>query len=700
MAIVGPLAFGLGVSFPLVLELGGHHEGSMARRLGWLYAVNTAASVAGSLVAGFVAIPLIGLQHTILAATIALIVASFAVAIRSAVAARLPWAAVAVPFAAVAAAAWGLAPWDRELIVSGAYKYAPYVPAGQDLELALKAGSLRYYRDGATGTVSVKELAGSVSLSIDGKVDASTVTDMLTQKTLAHLPLLLHDGPRRVCIIGLGSGVTLASALVHPIDSVDVVEISPEVVEASRWFSAHNRDALADRRTRLLVGDGRSHIALSERTYDVIISEPSNPWMVGVAALFTHEFFTAVRARLAPSGIFCQWAHTYDISDGDLRSIAATFAAVFPNGTMWLVGDGDLLFIGSAGPIDPRLENIEVAWRRAGVAADLATVSAMGPFAYTSLFVGGPAALQRYGAGAALQRDDRMGLEFSGPRAVNRIEANGNAVALLQLQAPGEVPPAIARAYAAAGVDEWRHRGDLMLQASAYHQAYDDFARALAIDPADADALEGVVRAAAGSHRELQAVRLLETAAAAHPDAAPIWIGLSRAHAATGAFDDAVIAAVRARAVAPSDPAALEHLASLHADAGDGRALAPLVAELQRAFPARTAAPYYDAVLHFLGGRLPDASALVQRAIARDPRDAAAYNLLGAIHANLGQPQDARAAFEQALRIDPRGSTAYTNLALLELSSGNRTRAVDLYVQALTLDPNSEAAKDGLAQAR
>jgi spermidine synthase len=700
MAIVGPLAFGLGVSFPLVLELSGQHDGSMARRLGWLYAVNTAASVVGSLVAGFVAIPLIGLQHTILAATIALIVAAFVVAIGSAMAARLPWAAVAVPLAAVAAAAWGLAPWDRELIVSGAYKYAPYVPPGQDLETALKAGSLLYYRDGATGTVSVKELTGRRSLSIDGKVDASTVADMLTQKTLAHLPLLLHDGPRRVCIIGLGSGVTLASALVHPIDSVDVVEISPEVVEASSWFSAHNHDALADPRTRLLVGDGRSHIALSERTYDVIVSEPSNPWMAGVAALFTREFFTAVRARLSPSGIFCQWAHTYDISDRDLRSVAATFAAVFPNGTMWLVGDGDLLFIGSADAIEPRLENIEAAWTRPGVAADLATVSALEPFAYASLFVGGPAELKRYGAGAEVQRDDRMGLEFSGPRAVNSAESNGNAIVLRQLQAQGKAPPAIAQSHAAAGPAEWRHRGAMMLQAGAYHQAYEDFGRALSLDPADVGALEGFVRAAAGAHREADAIAVLEAAATAHPASPAVWIGLSKAHAATGAFDRAIASALRARAAAAQDPAPLEHLASLYADVGDAAALRPLVEELQRAFPARTAASYNAAVLHFLSGRLQDALTMGQRTITLDPGYAAAYNLLGAINANLGHPQEARTAFEQALRLDPRESTAYTNLAVLELSSGNRARAADLYAQALTLDPGSEAAKDGLAQAR
>src|SRR5438445_3232597 len=95
------------------------------------------------------------------------------------------------------------------------------------------------------------------------------------------------------------------------------------------------------------VRECRCHLVPTPRQYDVIVSEPSNPWMSGVASLFTREFFEAARARLEPDGLLCQWAHTYDISAEDLKSIARTFASVFHGGTMWLVGEGDLLFIGA-----------------------------------------------------------------------------------------------------------------------------------------------------------------------------------------------------------------------------------------------------------------------------------------------------------------------------------------------------------------
>ncbi len=295
-ATIVPTAVGIGAAFPLALALAGGAE-APSRRLGAIYAINTLAAVAGSLMTGFVVIPNLGLEQTLHAATW-LLVAGAGLALWTAAEASAVRALGAIPAAAAVVVLVTTGSWDRELLASGSYKYAAAVPPGLDVETALKAGTLIYYRDGPTGTVSVKRLTGSLSLAIDGKVDASTAGDMLTQKLLAHLPLLLHDDPHEVCIIGLGSGVTLASALTHPVSAVDVLEISPEVAEASRLFARSSRPPLDDPRTRLIVADGRTHLALSRRAYDVIVSEPSNPWMAGVAALFTREFFEAARARL------------------------------------------------------------------------------------------------------------------------------------------------------------------------------------------------------------------------------------------------------------------------------------------------------------------------------------------------------------------------------------------------------------------
>jgi hypothetical protein len=188
-----------------------------------VYAVNTIGAVSGSLAAGFLLIPALGLQRTRQVAGGCLIAASLLVVFSAVPVGR---ARIAGVVAAVAASVLlVVAPaWDRDLLASGAYMYARFVPKDLDLEPLLKAGTLLYYREGASATVSVKRLTGTTTLAVDGKTDASNRGDMLTQKLAAHLPLLMHDAPRSVGIIRLGSGVTVGSALSHPIDRADVLE--------------------------------------------------------------------------------------------------------------------------------------------------------------------------------------------------------------------------------------------------------------------------------------------------------------------------------------------------------------------------------------------------------------------------------------------------------------------------------------------
>ncbi len=416
-----------------------------------VYAVNTIGAVSGSLAAGFFFIPRFGLQPTLTVVSGCLIAAALVVIAWGPLSRNARIAGVLAAGAAVAMLVFS-PPWDRALLASGVYMYAPYVPKDLDLRTLLKAGTLLYYREGAAATVSVKKLTGTTTLAVDGKVDASNRSDMLTQKMVAHLPLLLHDNPREVMIVGLGSGATVGSALRHPIARADVLEISPEVVAASSFFVAENYDALKDPRTNLIVGDGRSHLLLTNRKYDVIISEPSNPWIAGVAALFTREFFSGARDRLAAGGIMCQWANAYNISDADLRSIAATFTSVFPNGSVWLVGGDDVLFVGSEAPIDARLAGIERNWRRPGVADDLAKVSVLDPFSILSLYMGGPAELDRYAQGARAFSDDRMTLEFSAPRELHRRSGGENAATLGAMLEKDGGPDVVRRARATAGV--------------------------------------------------------------------------------------------------------------------------------------------------------------------------------------------------------------------------------------------------------
>jgi spermidine synthase len=697
--LIIPTAACLGAAFPLALSLANDRTDQAARRFGFVYAVNTIGSVSGSLAAGFFFIPALGLQNTLRLVSACLIAASVLVLVRGNVSRKNR---VTGAFASViAAAALVFSPaWDRELLASGAYLYAPFVPRDLDLEMLLKAGTLLYYEEGSSATVSVKKLTGTTTLAVDGKTDASNRGDMLTQKLVAHLPLLLHDNPREVAIVGLGSGVTVGAALRHPITRADVIEISPEVVEASRFFVEENHRALDDPRTNLILGDGRSHLLLSSRRYDVIISEPSNPWIAGVASLFTREFFEAARARLAPGGVMCQWANAYNISDADLRSIVATFQSVFPHGTAWLVGADDVLLIATDEPLDGRLAGIETHWTRPGVAEDLAEVAAVEPFVLWSLFVGGPGELARYSAGAELLTDDTMRLEFSGPGELHGRRSGENGEILAALLQPDGGPAVIRQARASAGAAQWRNRGVMLAKRDAYPLAYDDFIKALSMDPADDAALDGLVRSAILIDHEREALAALEALGGGDGESSAMLVAMSKLHAAAGEMPQAIEAARRARAAAPGTVRPLEQLGTLYADSGDLAALDATVADLQRVAPDAAATHYLAAVAALLRDRLEDAVRLARLAIERDPDYLPTYDLIGAAYTRLDRPDEARAAFETSLRLDPHDSTAYINIGLLELAAGNREAAARYFAEGLWLDPSSETARQGLARTR
>ncbi len=696
--LILPTAACLGAAFPLALAIAGGSGAQSAGRFGVIYAINTLGAVSGTLIAGFVFIPRLGLQATLSVVSACLIAAALIVVI----AGRLP-RTMRIGGAAAAVAAVALValspPWDRELLASGGYLYAPFVPKDLDLEALLKAGTLLYYRDGAAATVSVKRLTGTTTLAVDGKVDASNRSDMLTQKLVAHLPLLLHDNPREVGIIGLGSGATVGSALRHPIARADVLEISPEVVEASNYFTAENHKALDDPRTHLIVGDGRSHLLLAHRQYDVLISEPSNPWIAGVAALFTREFFLAARERLAPGGIICQWANAYNISEGDLRSIVATFLSVFPNGTAWLVGADDVLLVASTEPLDARLANLGHNWARPGVAEDLREVAVAEPFPVWTMFVGGPTELAQYGAGAAILTDDRMSLEFSAPRELHKRNAGDNGATLTALLKDGG-PALIRDVKARAGAAEWRNRAAMWFKSSVYGMAYDDYVHALQLAPRDGEALDGLVRTAVLTDRAGDALSWVKSLTAEGETTTESRIAVSKLLAASGSGIDAIETAREACELRPVQPQACEQLASLLADAGNSAQLAEVVATLRQLAPERAATHYFAAVASFLAGNAEQTVRTANQAIAIDPRYAPVYDLIGAAYTKLGQPASARAAFLKSLEFDAHDSTAYTNLGLIELASGRRAEASRYFAEALWLEPKSPTARQGLARSR
>jgi spermidine synthase len=722
-----PMTLALGATFPLALAVAGGMA-TIGRDAARVYTANTIGAIAGALAAGFVLIPALGLRLTFQTASIigalggaACLFAAFTNRSGSThrstptssggpgrtsdVGADLrvrPYGLPAVVAIAAVAAILLLPGWDRELLASGAYKYAPYLGA-ENIDRVLRAGVLEYYKEGAAATVSVRRLTGTRSLAIDGKVDASNAGDMLTQRMLGLLPALVHGQARDICIIGLGSGVTLGSALsTGDVERADIVEISPEVVEASHFFDRENGGALAKPGVRLIVGDGRSHLLLTPKRYDVIVSEPSNPWMAGVASLFTREFFEAARARLKPDGLLCQWAHTYDISRQDLQSIVRTFASVFPQGTLWMVGGGDLLLIGAKdGDILPRLAAVDAGTRKGTAGAtltDVGVAEGTAAFALLSQFVGGPGELERFGAGALIQTDDRTALEYSAPRGIYGRSREDNASTLRGL--PTDQPPAVRDAFQHATDAAWTSRGLMDLKAQAFAQAFVAFKRAVTLNSRNAAALSGLSDAAGGASALDEERQWLREIATREPANANARIELSRVLAVTGDVQGALAIASEALQLAPAEPRAAEQLASVLADAGDGERLAPLADAMVARFPDRLEARYYRATALYLRGKPQDAVAAARLVVSARPDHARAQSLLGAACVAAGMRECALAAFGAAIQGNPREASGYVNAGFLSLQSGNLSAAADYFASALTIDPSSKAARDGLAQTR
>lgn len=364
----------LGVTFPAVAALLVGKTEILGRRLGRAYGINTIGAVLGALFAGLVAVPVLGLQHTIILGAALNLTAGVLVALALAerpATRRVATAVVAgVVFVGLVTL---LKPWSPGVINSGVYVYADRyrkvidrIESASEVELpvtgwnqwriwqaAMSQYDLLYYKTGPTATVAVMQRDDGVRfLSIDGKTDASTAKahDMKTQVMLGHLPLLFHPRPDQVLVVGLGSGVTVGSVLSHDVRVVDCAELSPAVVEAAEYFSEVNRRPWEDRRLELMPRDARNVLLTSDARYDAIISQPSNPWIRGQSNLFSLEWYQLVHDHLRDEGMLAQWFPAYHMSLEDVKIIIHTMRQVFPETTLWTSGaGGDLILIAKKG---------------------------------------------------------------------------------------------------------------------------------------------------------------------------------------------------------------------------------------------------------------------------------------------------------------------------------------------------------------
>jgi spermidine synthase len=420
----------MGMVMPLVLVWASNNgaEGARVRLVGRSYAVNTLGAIAGAFITGFILIPMLSTRFTILCATaLCILLAGLAYsparenadpALRRSLAVGATCALLLLLLAAPRMNLYNLSKGAYDLFVR--LRANPQLVQGTTGGQTESAATNRllWYREGPTATVSVRQDWGITSMAINGRTNASDRDDMPTQVILGQLPVLLAPRLDNGLIVGYGSGVSVGSMLQSPLGALECVELEPTAIEAGRFFNHVNNQPQADPRLRLIIDDARTYLRVNPALYDVIVSEPSHPWVPGVANLFTQEFFTLGRSRLKDDGVFVQWVQIYQLSTESLRSVLATFKSVFPHVMMFRVGGAtrgkDLILAGSRRPLTFERANERLGDER--VAAELGRINLQSLDQLEEWFVCDERQLGPAVEGAAINTDDNMRIENRAPR--------------------------------------------------------------------------------------------------------------------------------------------------------------------------------------------------------------------------------------------------------------------------------------------
>jgi predicted membrane-bound spermidine synthase len=385
-----PATFCAGMTLPLL-------TGALLRRgageaaIGRVYAANTLGAIAGVVLAVHIGLPVLGLKFTLLAACLVDAVLGLVLLNFFSGKKQFVWAA-AVSAGVLVALGIGVQ-FDARKMTAGVFRHG-------ELSTSRDATVL-YAKDGKTATVHLVRYEHATSLRTNGKSDgsinidrdAAPGTDEITMVLTAALPLSLRPETRSAAVIGIGTGLTTHTLLQSlAIERVDTVEIEAAMAEAARGFRPRNSGAFADPRGSILIDDAKSYFSAHGRRYELIISEPSNPWVSGVASLFTREFYRRIRGHLEPGGMLVQWFQLYEIDPSLVASVMGALAEEFPHYAVFAPSDHDLLIVASERelPLPPQARVFE----HPGLAKELWTVQVLSAGDLDARYLGGRALLE------------------------------------------------------------------------------------------------------------------------------------------------------------------------------------------------------------------------------------------------------------------------------------------------------------------
>jgi spermidine synthase len=438
--VVGAPSYQIGALFPaLASRFPGSRVGHAAGRA---VVASTVGNILGALGAAFVAIPARGVEWTLGAASALALVPALAAGWKGG---RAPFVGIALASGLACALAVALRPaWDAVGLSAGSYRVRGYRAVRDDCAGApFTENRVLYFRDGPVGTVAVLGHAGGArcslySLRVNGKAEGSVFVDAplasrvpdgdehlmprgdLPSEVLAGLlPAVTGPRPENALLVGWGTGISARALLAGGTARIECAELEPAVLEGAALFDAR---VLHDPRVELVVDDARMVLRRAvSRSFDVVVSHPSNPWVVGASALFSREYFATVRDRLRDGGRVITWIQLYEMDAGSARSLVATFLESFPDAHAftasqrgaWSTPDVFLVGIKSSLPTSREaLDRVITDRLDAAGIAELRLAGIDGGAALSATEIAGPDALARYAAGAEVNTDDRASLEY------------------------------------------------------------------------------------------------------------------------------------------------------------------------------------------------------------------------------------------------------------------------------------------------
>ena len=416
-----PPALLWGASFPLALAAVAGPGQDPARVVGRVYAANTLGAIAGALAVSLILVPMIGTQQS---QRVILAIAAI-----SAFTALVPYVrdekSVGISGLLAASAVvslvliFGLGSVPGELI---AY--------GRRMPLNTGQSTILYTAEGRNSSVAISRWnSGEIYINVNGHVEATTeIYDMKLQRMVGHLPGLLHPNPKSVLGIGFGAGVSAGTFTRYPgIEHITICEIEPVIPPTStRFFARQNYEVMNNPKTRIVYDDARHYVLTTTNKYDIIASDPLDVFAKGTAALYSKEYFEAVKAHLNPGGYFSLYVPLYESDLRTVKSELATFFEAFPNATVWTNtrnGEGyDMVFMGQAEPLKINLDEVQQRFDRPDYAPVVQSLREVGVGSTTALFStysGRRDDLGKWTAGSDINRDSNLRLSYLAGWGIN-----------------------------------------------------------------------------------------------------------------------------------------------------------------------------------------------------------------------------------------------------------------------------------------